>query len=408
MEKYVELTKDIEDAFLKCEDVSTAKKLVEFCKGKNHKYSFNCAETVYYINSFFPTVGGKAWNRFVKGISRIADKGERVPLVSDIVVTGKCHCSCWHCFRAKHGCGDLTLEKISQCIDDLHELGVALIGITGGEPMLRDDIFEVINLIPDDMEGQLYTTGKGIDETVAEKLKQTRITRCMISLDHYEENVVAGLRGNKDAFKDAVQAIRSLSKVGMYTTVTVCISEQLREEKELEQYCQFVNQLGVSEVRIVMQIPQGKLEKQNVGKIYAETLGMVEKIKNKYNKMSDFLTIQNFSETESANYFGCSAGANYFSINNDGAIVPCVAVPLSFGNVYEKNVKDIYKEMEEYFPSSCRVCYGIASGRIIKNENIDTNKSPLSREESSYIGKKCIMATGVGELFKFCKTEVVN
>lgn len=405
LEKYVELTKDVENAILKCENKNTAKKLIDFFRDKKQKYSFDRNEGVWYVNSFIPTVGGLAWNRLVNGVARIADKGERVPLISDIVVTGKCHCNCWHCFREKHNSSDLTFEKISQCIDGLHELGVASIGITGGEPMLREDIFDIMKLIPADIEGLLYSTGKKIDDEVAKKLKQTAITRCIISLDHYDQDIVSRLRGNENAFVDAVRAIESLTKAGMYTTATVCITEQLREIENLEKYLRFVNDLGVSEIRIVMQIPQGKLENKNVGKIYAETLNMVDYVKDKYNGIPEFATILNFSEIESSSYFGCSAGANYFSINNDGAITPCVAVPLSFGNVYEKDIKDIYNEMAEYFPCSSRVCYGIASGRIIKSENIDTSKSPLSEQESRYIGKKCVMATGVGELFKYCRVE---
>lgn len=403
--KLLELNQEMESAILQCEEKKVAQNLIAFLKTKNEKYSYQECNGKYYINSFYPSFPGKAWNRIINGISRIANKNERVPIVADIVVTGKCHCNCWHCFRARHNAIDLSFGKIRECIEELHEMGTATIGITGGEPMLRSDIMEIISLIPDDMEGQLYTTGRGIDDVVASFLSQTNITRCIISLDHYDKEVVCQLRHNEDAYEDAVNAIKSLIGANMYVTVTVCMTEELADEENFEKYVQFANQLGVSEIRVVMQIPQGNLEGNNVGRIYGNTLSMVKKLKDKYNKQEDFATILNFCEIESSSYFGCNAGANYLSINNDGNVTPCVAVPLTFGNVYEKSIREIYQNMELYFPCSARVCYGIASSRIIKNEEIDTSVVPISIEKSEYVAEKCVMATGRGNLFDFCKTD---
>ncbi|ASW42363.1 radical SAM/SPASM domain-containing protein [Clostridium isatidis] len=404
MIKYISVNEEISNAMTKCNNIKTAERLVRFFQKQDEKYTYDTDKSKYYINSFFPTFPSKAWERMVNGISEISNYNKRVPLQADIVVTGRCHCKCWHCFRAKHNKNDLTLDKIKEVMESLNNLGTSVVGITGGEPMLREDILEIIKAIPNEMEGHLYTTGYGITEEFAKNLKNSNITRCIISLDHYDEEIVCNSRNNENAYSDATNAVKLLAKNNIYTAVTVCINENLSDPDKLEKYFDFVKDLGASEIRIVMQIPQGKLENKNVGRIYAQNIDMVKSFKRKYNKKENFPTIVNFCEIESSNYFGCNAGANYIAINNDGYVTPCVAVPLSFGSVYENKLENIYNKMGKYFLESSKVCYGISSSRIIASEKIDTSSSPLSLNTSKNIAKKCAMATGKGELFHYCKT----
>lgn len=404
MKKYISGNGDVSNAMMKANDKRTAEKLVSFFEKQNEKYTYDKESGKFYISSFFPSFPGGAWDRMVDGVSKISNYNKRVPIQADIVVTGKCHCKCWHCFRSKYNKEDLSLNKIKEVMVSLDSMGTSVIGITGGEPMLREDILEIIKSIPKSIEGHLYTTGYGIDEEFASNLKRTNITRCIISLDHFNEEIVCKLRNNQNAYKDVIKAIKSLKQNNIYTAVTVCINENLSATDELEKYFQFVSNLGVDEIRIVMQIPQGKLENKNVGKIYADNIETVKSFKKKYNMQEGCPTIVNFCEIESSNYFGCNAGANYIAINNDGAVSPCVAVPLSFGNIYKDKLEDIYNSMGDYFLESSRVCYGISSSRIMSIDKIDTTSSPLSLENSKKIAQKCTMATGKGELFHYCKT----
>lgn len=403
--RYTEFNSNISNAMLQCECKKNAEYLVEFLKEKADKYTYNMEEEKYYINSFFPTIPSTAWSRMVKGISEIVTCNKRVPFQADIVVTGKCHCHCWHCFRSKYAQDDLSFEVIRDCINNLYKMGTVTVGITGGEPMLRNDIIDIIKLIPDGMEGQLYTTGYGIDEEMAIKIKDTNLTRCIISLDHYEENVVCQLRHNPNAFKDALKAIKALTAQNIYTSVTVCVTEELLRNGSLRNYFEFVGGLDVQEIRVIMQIPQGNLERKGVGRIYAEAIGLVKSLKAEYSLKKEFPVIVNFCEFESADYIGCGAGSNYISVNNDGMVTPCVAVPLSFGNVYDETLESIYNRMGECFPKSDCVCYGIASSRLISKAEIDTSATPLPVDISFEIAKKCRTSTERAAMFSYCERK---
>lgn len=255
--------------------------------------------------------------------------------------------------------------------------------------MLRSDIKEIISMIPEGIEGQLYTTGHKIDEKFAEFIKTSKITRVIISLDHYKNDIACEMRNYKFAFAEAVNAIKLLVEKGVYTAVTVCITDKLIEKGALQNYFDFVSSLGPDEIRIILPIPQGNLEGRDVGRIYSEAVKFVKQQKKIYEKDVTYPGIVNFCEFESANYLGCSAGSNYISINNDGLVTPCVAVPLSFGNIRKESLKSIYEHMKDYFPMSGRICYGKVSGRIITKESIDTSITPLDSVTSCHIAEQC-------------------
>lgn len=405
LSKYPTLNEEVLSAMQQCDLSELAGYVGEFFQEKKESFTYNQKNSEYYINSFFPSFPGPAWNRLMKGINDIVYQERRVPLQADIVVTGRCHCNCWHCFRAKYGEEDLSMEKIKECMNSLSELGAASVGITGGEPMLRSDILEIIESIPEGMEGVLYSTGLGIDDAFALKIKNTRLTRCILSLDHFEEEVCCKLRRNRNAFKDAIQAIKALTTHDIYTAVTVCITHELLKEGALKQYFEFVGGLDVQEVRVVMPIPQGNLEGTEVGRFYGKAMGLIKQLKRENVSNEAFPVIVNFCEFESSDYFGCGAGSNYIAVNNDGNVTPCVAVPSSFGSVHENTLENIYNNMSEVFPSSNCACFGISSSRVIAREQMDTSVTPMPPDLSFDIAKQCRVSSERAGIFRYCASK---
>lgn len=399
------LNEEALSAMQQCDLSELAGYVGEFFQGKNESFTYNPVGGNFYMSSFFPSFPSPAWNRLIAGIHDIVYDDKRVPLQADIVVTGRCHCDCWHCFRAKYGQEDMSLDKIKECMNALAELGAASVGITGGEPMLRTDIMEIIEAIPEGMEGVLFSTGLGIDDAFALKLEHTRLSRCILSLDHFNEEICCKLRRNRNAFKDAVQAIQALTAKDIYTAVTVCITHELMKEGALQQYFEFVGGLGVQEVRVVMPIPQGNLEGQEVGRFYGKAMGLLKQLKRENAANEAFPVIINFCEFESSDYFGCGAGSNYIAINNDGHVSPCVSVPSSFGSVYDHTLEKIYNDMGAIFSSSNCACFGISSSSIIAKENIDTSLTPMPPELSVEVAKKCRVSSERAGIFRYCASK---
>ncbi len=123
---------------------------------------------------------------------------------------------------------------IEQVIRDAYRMGTVVLGITGGEPMLRDDLIEILKIIPDGMESRLYSTGFRIDERFIERSLSTRLAGCNISIDHYLPEIANSRRKRSSAFGEAVQAVRLLSASRLYTTVTLCVTEDLCQEDSIQ------------------------------------------------------------------------------------------------------------------------------------------------------------------------------
>lgn len=109
---YTELNEKIKQSLEVKECIKETNNIAEFITSHGERFHYDQKKDIYFINSFYPSFPGKAWERFIHGCIKITQEEKRVPIQADIVVTGKCHCHCWHCFRIKDKREDLKLEEI--------------------------------------------------------------------------------------------------------------------------------------------------------------------------------------------------------------------------------------------------------------------------------------------------------
>ena len=94
-------------------------------------------------------------------------------------ITGACNLKCRHCFmsapHAKHGAP--TKEQLLQVVDQLAECGIFTVGITGGEPLIREDFFEILDALAEReiSVSILYTNGWLLDEALLDKLEERKM-----------------------------------------------------------------------------------------------------------------------------------------------------------------------------------------------------------------------------------------
>jgi MoaA/NifB/PqqE/SkfB family radical SAM enzyme len=367
----------------------------------NSKYTLDDSSGRIFTNSLLPSFPGESWDRFFEGAEKIA-RGERVPLWLDIVTTGRCHCTCWHCFRSKYmNTSDLNLDVIETLIYDAYDLGTVMLGITGGEPMLHHDLFDIIRLVPKGMEILLYTTGHLMDEAFIRKAEETQLTRCIISLDHFDAEVVKNRRQHQGAFEEAINTLKLLAQSHIYTSVALCITEDLCTEEAFNRYMDLVCSLEVNEIRVILPIPQGRLQGENHKRLYVDARRVVRKIKEQTAGDESVPSIMLFSDFESSACFGCGAGFHYISVNNDGQVTPCVAVPLAFGNIHSGSLQEIYSTiMGSYFKSPGTTCFGRRVSRMVGRQGTIPMSYPYPIEYSKALASGCSVDGGQGAFFR--------
>ena len=138
----------------------------------------------------------------------------------------RCNLRCVHCYshsRNEQYEGELTHEEGLRMIDDLAAFGVPVLLFSGGEPLMRDRIFELIaHAREQGMRAVLSTNGTLITPEVAAQLKEFGLSYVGVSLDGLEETNDK-FRGVKGAFKLALEGIRNCiaadMKVGLRFTM---------------------------------------------------------------------------------------------------------------------------------------------------------------------------------------------
>jgi len=97
-------------------------------------------------NTFAPPVGSRPMLRALKGLIKSQLMPYPFPIAMTFAVTYNCQCKCVHCSAGRHlktEQKELSTEEAKKLIDDAQKLGVTIIAFTGGEPLLREDLFEI-------------------------------------------------------------------------------------------------------------------------------------------------------------------------------------------------------------------------------------------------------------------------
>ncbi|MGD0278066.1 MAG: heme b synthase [Smithella sp.] len=280
-------------------------------------------------------------------------------------VTRSCNLNCVHC-RAAASCGpypgELSTDKCLKLIDEIASLSSPVIILTGGEPLLRPDIFEIA----------LYGTNKGlrmvmatngtlVTPSVVKKMIQSGIKRVSISIDGKDAQGHDAFRQEKGAFAGAMAGIAALKDAGMEfqinTTITSANLHQMKDILEL------AKKLGAAAHHIFLLVPTGR-GKELAGQAiaaadYEETLlwfhqeSMSCEIQLKatcaphYFRIMHQNKIKGAKPEKHAGHFhemtrGCLGGITFCFISHVGQVQPCGYLELNCGNVKKQSFADIW------------------------------------------------------------------
>ncbi len=163
--------------------------------------------------------------------------------------TRQCNLHCLHCYAdAKSVCSpdEMNTEEAKAFIRGLAEFGVPVLLFSGGEPLLRKDIFELGGFARErGIRPALSTNGTLISKSVAETLRELGFSEVGISLDGIEENNDR-FRGKEGAFKSALRGIRT------------CVSKGLRVSLRLT-----ITQFNYRDIPTILQL----VEDENIGRV---------------------------------------------------------------------------------------------------------------------------------------------
>ncbi len=132
-----------------------------------------------------------------------------------ISLTPQCNLSCIYCHREgeKKSGSRLSAEEISEILKTAAHFGIRSVKFTGGEPMLRKDLVEIIGSVPPGMESSITTNGTLLAD-LAPDLKRAGLRRVNISLDSLNRDTYKKITGT-DALGDVLNGIDAALDAGL-------------------------------------------------------------------------------------------------------------------------------------------------------------------------------------------------
>jgi MoaA/NifB/PqqE/SkfB family radical SAM enzyme/protein-L-isoaspartate O-methyltransferase len=335
------------------------------------------------LNTNFPPYPGKAFDTMAEQFSLMGEKTEKRLYSVTWAVTNRCTYHCWHCYNAGRSQRDVPLGDLRRLVRQLQDMDAVIVTLTGGEPLLRDDLEEIVGLFDDRTCLLLGTTGAGLTADRARRLREGGLFAVGISLDSMAAAEHDRLRGKKGAFRTTLRAIHTAQKAGIYPyVVSVATRDFLRPER-FWPFLRFAGEVGALEVHLLEPSASGRLAgRTDVVLSEAERRQILD-----YQRRcagDDALPIlSTFTYVESAEAFGCGAGRAHIYIDGAGEVCPCNLVPLSFGNITREPLAQIVARMRCVF---CRPRTGCV-GRLLA-PHIPEGRLPLAPKASAALCKK--------------------
>jgi radical SAM additional 4Fe4S-binding domain len=187
-------------------------------------------------------------------------KNFSAPVLADISLTNRCNLKCEYCYAsAGDECKaeeELTLDKYKELFKQLDDMNVHRISLSGGEPFVRNDFFDILN------EAQKYkfaivinSNGTLISEAVSRKLREYRFDRICITIDGSCSKVHDIIRG-KGTFLKAIQGIRNLQKYNLPVSTLFTLNKTNIDD--LINTIKLNESLGIEYMSVMVMCPTGR------------------------------------------------------------------------------------------------------------------------------------------------------
>jgi radical SAM protein with 4Fe4S-binding SPASM domain len=192
------------------------------------------------------------------GRSVPASASQRKPIVV-WNITRRCNLHCVHCYNDSgpdRVCDELPTTEAKAVIDDLARFGVPSILFSGGEPLLRSDLFELIgHAVARAVRAVISTNGTSITADIARKIKQVGVSYVGVSLDGIGR-VNDGFRGVDGAFDRAVAGIRHCRDAGVRVGLRLTLTR--RNVQDLEGLFDFFEAEQIERACFYHLVPSGR------------------------------------------------------------------------------------------------------------------------------------------------------
>ena len=287
-------------------------------------------------------------------------------------ITRNCNLSCVHCRAAATNgpySGELSTEAALSLLDQIAQVGNPIVILTGGEPLLRSDIFQIARYGTDKgLRMVMAPNGTLINEVTAQKMAQSGIKRISISLDAADKDAHDAFRGVVGAFEGALRGIQFAKNAGIEFQINTTISK--RNFDQIPKIQKLAEELGAVAHHIFLLVPTGRgkyiIDQEISAEDYEKTLNWFYEQREKtklqlkatcaphYYRIlrqrakEDGKTVNFETHGLDAVTRGCLGGTGFCFISHQGVVQPCGFLQLNCGDITRTSFKDVWQNSEVF------------------------------------------------------------
>ena len=265
-------------------------------------------------------------------------KGEFTPIL-EFIYDHKCNMACTHCCNSKYTPKEkyLTPASVKMVADQADMLGIAQISISGGEPLLFEDLEDVVEAIgPERFHISISSNGFFLTEEKAFYLKKIGIDKIKISIDSIDEKIYTNTRLESKGLNKAIDALFNAKKAGLQAVVQTVVTHETCKSIQTEMLAEFCQKNDFN-LDILIARAIGNWEGKEEVLIDEDDANYLIELHKKYPVLHRD-TFPTYGEKEGT----CGTVKKIIVVTKYGDVLPCVFIHISIGNIFEKTIKRYY------------------------------------------------------------------
>lgn len=290
------------------------------------------------------------------------------------MTTNQCNLKCRHCYQdaGNKKSEELTTTEAENLIDGIVRAGFRIMIFSGGEPLMRPDIFRLVSYADKvGLRPVFGTNGVLLTEDTVEKLKNCGAAAMGISLDSLDERKHNAFRGSEDAFRRTMEGIENCKSAGLRFQIHTTVMDW--NKNEICDLVDFGVRIGAAAIYLFFLIPVGRgkqIEKTSLEVLeYEELLRTVMKKQEEAPIIIKPTCAPQFTRVAKQmgipTHFtrGCLAGLSYCVVSPTGIVRPCAYMIEEAGDVRKQpfdkiwNGSALFKKLRtKLYRGACNGC----------------------------------------------------
>ncbi len=277
-----------------------------------------------------------------------------MPSIAQWDVNNDCNLNCKHCRVLEKNKKDqqLTLKEAKELLSQLYYCGITKLNLSGGEPFIRKDIFEILDYALRFEDIVITTNCTLLDEAKCQKLSDFSNIRLSISLDGMEQ-IHDEFRGKKGTFKKVVDTLPILNKNNIKYSIRYTLSrDTIKDAKDVLRLAAENGAQDFNTRRVILTGNASEkllISNEEYKNIIKELIQESKKLKINF-RTGDPTLIPIFPEIFGIDlkeveqyYAGCEAGDEIIYIDYKGNVGACSYIPMFADNIKDKPLDEILK-----------------------------------------------------------------